>query len=429
MSFAALLVLALIKPTFVTSQETQESQQQESYTKELRNRYNRCMSRPLTEERTYEIKDPFPPRPSVRPPRRSFWDRLFGRNKPPANERYDEETAFILENKFGLKVPEAETKFSAAIVKDRDVIIAENQNQGLQDFDTWLGKNPNANAKEVRKEFDRILLTGLFFAGRPSFDWRERGLDVGAVMNQGMDCNSCWAFASVDAFRSSLLLQKMRLGVRPDSSFEKMQPSVQELMNCMSEQDLCGGEWFGVAFDYMVKKGVPLSPTSPKDYTGKKGACATQQFLKAIRWEYVSDRPHEVASTDEIKKALVKHGPIVAHIFDDDCFLFYESGVYNEKYYKTITNPDGNKSIVPLESLAPELQVEPKPNHSVLIIGWDDSKQAWLIKNSWGTGWGEGGLMWIKYGVGGIGKFAGWIDADPGLMNEKGRKGKREKGK
>lgn len=384
------------------------------------------MARPLTEERTYKIKDPFASRARPTTKRRSFWDKLFGRNKSAANERYSEETVFILEDKFGLKVPDAETKFSTEVVKSRDVIIAENQNQGLQDFDTWLGNNPKASAKDVRKEFDRILLTGLFFAGRPSFDWRERGLDIGAVMNQGMECNSCWAFATVDAFRSSLLLQKIRLGTRADSAFEKMQPSVQELLNCMSPNDPCGGEWFGVAFDYMVKTGVPLSSTSPNDYTGKKSACTAEQFLKAIRWEYVSERPHEIATTDEIKKALVKHGPIVAHIFDDDCFLFYESGVYNEKYYKTITDADGNKSVVPLESLAPELRVEPKPNHSVLIIGWDDSKQSWLIKNSWGTGWGENGFMWIKYDTGGIGKFAGWIDADPGLMNEKGRKGERE---
>ena len=45
----------------------------------------------------------------------------------------------------------------------------------------------------------------------------------------------------------------------------------------------------------------------------------------------------------------------------------------------------------------------------LLICGWDDSKQAWLLKNCWGTDWGENGFMWIEYNCNRVGEGANYF--------------------
>jgi hypothetical protein len=59
-------------------------------------------------------------------------------------------------------------------------------------------------------------------------------------------------------------------------------------------------------------------------------------------------------------------------------------------------------------------------NHAVTLVGWDDSQQAWRIKNSWGTGWGESGYMWIAYTANKIGYAASWVQAKPVPVCEDG---------
>jgi len=95
-------------------------------------------------------------------------------------------------------------------------------------------------------------------------------------------------------------------------------------------------------------------------------------------------------SVEEIKKAIVSHGSVMSSIYSSYKFLVHQSdGVFQDEFLS-----------------------ENVPNHAVNIIGWDDTKEAWLIKNSWGEKWGNKGYAWVKYNHNQIGNYSMWIDAE-----------------
>ena len=53
----------------------------------------------------------------------------------------------------------------------------------------------------------------------------------------------------------------------------------------------------------------------------------------------------------------------------------------------------------------------PGINHTISVVGWDDTRHAWLIKNSWGTDWGDSGFGYIGYNSNRIGRHTAWIKA------------------
>lgn len=291
---------------------------------------------------------------------------------------------------YGRPAPVGETKRSKQIRFRAEQNLAEAQQQGEQKWQEWVKLNPDAGIEEKKQAEIRMRFQGLEAALLPRFDWRESGLDVGEVGFQGYNCNTCWAFAAVDAMQISRQLAAIR---SQNGDFNTtLRPSVRQLVSCMvPKNDYCNINWHGEAFSFMIDKGLPLGGTTQYYGTKDGWGCDAKTFVKALTWDFVSSVPHKVAPTDEIKRALITYGPVVSMIKFDNCLWLYGFGVFNEEQ-----NTDGG--------------------HIVLIIGWDDEKGAWLIKNSYDTDWGEGGFGWVKYGSNNIGQFSAWILADP---NEK----------
>lgn len=198
-----------------------------------------------------------------------------------------------------------------------------------------------------------------------SFDWRDTG-DVTSIKNQG-SCGSCWAFgtlASYESFISILFDETVNL-------------SEQWLVDCNDEGWGCNGGWFAFSELY---EGIPLESCYP--YTAQNGTCKTNcpKYYPLDSWYYVGSSGG-VPSTTAIKTAIYDQGPVAAAVYVNSAFQNYTSGIFNTSYSGTV-------------------------NHAIALVGWNDSGGYWILKNSWGTGWGENGYMRIAYGCQSVGYAA-----------------------
>ena len=346
-----------------------------------------CRQTPMREERTYLFRK-LPREVILRgahgPPK--WYQRLF----PFLLKQNKSASVLEIEDEIGRPIPFGETKRSQKLRADSENKLAELQKNAEQNWQNWLKQNPNAKKEEIEAAEKRIRFQGLAAASLARFDWREQGLDVGAVGFQGFRCQSCWAFAAVDAMQISRRLIALRAG-RSDFN-ETPRPSVQQLISCMmpdKKEDYCKVGWHGNAFSFLVDKGLPLGgPTRYDERDAKMWACDSETYVKALTWDFASRDPRKVSTVEEIKSALILYGPVTTMIHFDKCLWLYGGGTFNGE-----KNGTGS--------------------HFVLIIGWDDSKKAWLVKNSFGMEWGEQGFGWVKYGSNRIGESTAWVMADP----------------
>lgn len=217
-----------------------------------------------------------------------------------------------------------------------------------------------------------------------AFNWRDAS-QLTTVQYQGI-CGSCWAFTSAAVYEGNY---KMKNG-------KVLDVSEQFILDCAVDKNgndagSCDGGWYGAVFDYLMTKGAQLEKDKP--YQGKQGFCGTpgNSKYKVIKWGYIR-RDAGIPSVKEMKEAIAKYGAIAATVKVTPAFQAYKSGIFDE--HASVSGPSD-------------------VNHAITIVGWDDSKQAYLVKNSWGPGWGESGYIWVEYGSNNIGYGAAWAVVVP----------------
>lgn len=214
-----------------------------------------------------------------------------------------------------------------------------------------------------------------------AWSWKEY---MDPPRSQGA-CGSCWAFATLSVFEAA---EKIINNLGIDFSEQHIVDCAHAAGFYGGDQDAgsCSGGYMHMVFDYLEEAGAAVEDQVP--YQAKELTCNPDNATnhKVAAWGFV-DQSRTVPRTDDLKESLCKYGPTAVAVHVNESFKMYAGGVFDD----TANN---------------------QVNHAVVLVGWDDKRGAWLMRNSWGTWWGEDGYMWIKYGANNIGAQAVWATVE-----------------
>lgn len=214
-----------------------------------------------------------------------------------------------------------------------------------------------------------------------AFSWRDiNGTDYTTPIKDQSPAPTCEAFALCAALETKMQYQLKEL-YTPDLSENHLYfypgGSIAEgYVNIMD------------AAQYLMEFGVPDEGCYPDphrafDYSFESLLGWENRTVKISEWGWID---HDIST---MKQALIDHGPLIICIFLWRDFFFYFGGVYKHHLGR------------------------PVAGHVVTIVGYDDSENCWIVKNSWGTKWGEDGWFRISYDADMI---AEWYGNGTGVM-------------
>jgi len=199
-------------------------------------------------------------------------------------------------------------------------------------------------------------------ANPASVDWVTAGAVTG-IKNQGQ-CGSCWSFSTTGSTEGIHFIKKNNL----------VGLSEQNLMDCSTSygNNGCNGGLMDQAFRYIIaNRGIDTEASYP--YTMATEACKYKAADSGATITGFTD----VTSGSEtaLQTASVVQPISVAIDASHNSFQLYTSGVYYEPACSTTAL-----------------------DHGVLVVGYGTSSGSdyWLVKNSWGTDWGQAGYIWMS---------------------------------
>ncbi|PUZ46369.1 hypothetical protein GQ55_7G069900 [Panicum hallii var. hallii] len=290
--------------------------------------------------------------------------------------------------KYGRVYTDAAEKARRLEVFKANVALIESVNAGNHKF--WLEANQFADLTDDEFRATRTgykpasgkgrrTTTGFRYANvslddiPDSVDWRAKGA-VTPIKDQG-ECGCCWAFSTVASMEGIVKLSTGKL----------ISLSEQELVDCdVNGMDQgCNGGEMDDAFQFIIDNGG-LNTESNYPYTASDGTCDSSKASN----DAASIKGYEdVPANDEasLRKAVANQPVSVAVDGGDSHFRFYKGGVLSG-------------------TCGTEL------DHGIAAVGYgvaSDGTKYWIMKNSWGTSWGEGGYIRMERDIADEGGLCG----------------------
>jgi len=224
----------------------------------------------------------------------------------------------------------------------------------FEEFSSKLGLKP------IKADYARSLNTGnLPAANADKKDWREEGA-VNAMKNQGQ-CGSCWAFSANAAIEGANQIANGKLYDLSES----------QLVDCSASYGNhgCQGGLMTNAFEYVIAAGG-LCQTKDYPYVAQGSACKSSKCTAAATIKSYTN----VKANDEADLIKAISSTVVSVAVEANSnFQFYSSGIFSGPCGKAL-------------------------NHGIAAVGYDTAAGYYIVRNSWGTSWGEGGYIRMATG-------------------------------
>lgn len=205
-----------------------------------------------------------------------------------------------------------------------------------------------------------------------SFSWRNSGI-VPETKNQG-NCGSCFSFAITRSMEIAVVLQGFR---------DMPNLAEQQIVSCAKDAYGCGGGFMTTA-QYVVDVGL----TDEKNFPYQAANLACKKSLpikeKAISYSLLGSATKS-PSVQEIKAAILRYG---------SAFVTVSAGGSGWSGSSDRVTGCKNRGT----------------NHMVVLVGYDEKN--WIMSNSWGKEWGDGGYAKVPFGCDQIGDEAGYIEVE-----------------